>query len=206
MTPPGVNGVRQWHILALERRAAQHHGALRRALEDKLQLLRAAQAHDKAAQVVAHRAVDRAGPSSAAKQQDASLWAPGCAQPVSPLADLLVHMANMTRQTGPALTPSPTAHGRASAHSAAAPELKAIRDYRSTWSHLSAERRLHQALAKVPDNAGPLNTQRLLHQALRLMHGTSPAYLLHFMAHTESLLALDTVNQPLAPPRTIPAR
>ncbi len=76
-------------------------------------------------------------------------------------------------------------------------ELKAIRNYRGTWSRLRAERRLHQALALVPHNAGPLNTQRLLHQALQLMQQASPGYLLHFMAYVESLLALDQVNQPL---------
>ena len=76
-------------------------------------------------------------------------------------------------------------------------ELKAIRNYRGTWSRLRAERRLHQALALVPHNAGPLNTQRLLHQALRVMQQASPGYLLHFMAHVEGLLALDQVNQPL---------
>jgi hypothetical protein len=201
MSQPGVNAVRQWHIVALERRAAQHQGALRRALEDKLQLLRAAQARD----LVAHQA----GSSPAARPHDALLSAQGAAQQATPLADLLAYVANMAQPTAGAPMPSAAAPRLAnahSAHSAAAPELKAIRDYRSTWSRLSAERRLHQALAKVPDNAGPLNTQRLLHQALRLMHDTSPAYLLHFMAHAESLLALDTVNHPLAPPRAIPGR
>ena len=111
------------------------------------------------------------------------------------MADLLAHIA---RQTGtpPTLDPMTGASPPASAP-AARVELKAIRDHRSTWSRLGAERRLHQALAKVPDNAGPMNTQRLLHQALRLMHDASPAYLLHFMAHAECLLALDQVNQPL---------
>jgi hypothetical protein len=201
MSQPDVNAVRQWHIVALERRAAQHQGALRRALEDKLQRLRAAQA--------SHLKAHQAGSSPAAGPHDALLSAPGTAQHATPLADLLAHLANMAQPTAGAPMPSAAAPRLASAHSAhsaAAPELKAIRDYRSTWSHLSAERRLHQALARVPDNAGPLNTQRLLHQALRLMHDTSPAYLLHFMAHAESLLALDSVNQPLAPPRANPGR
>lgn len=199
MSQPGVNVMRQWHIVALERRAAQHQGALRRALEDKLQRLRAEQAHDHAAH--------QAGSSFVAKQRDAPHAAPGPACPATPLADLLKHMVSMAQPREGAAPPGATTDGLASAHNTAARiELKAIRDYRSTWSRLSAERRLHQALAKVPDNAGPLNTQRLLHQALRLMHDTSPAYLLHFMAHAESLLALDAVNQPLAPPRTVPGR
>ncbi len=199
MSQPGLNAVRQWHIVALERRAAQHQGALRRALEDKLQRLREAQAHDMAAHP--------AGPSPAAMPYDALLSPSGSTAQATPLSELLAHMTNMAQPTEGALPASATTPRLASSNSPAAPtELKAIRDYRSTWSRLSAERRLHQALAKVPDNAGPLNTQRLLHQALRLMHDVSPAYLLHFMAHAESLLALDTVNQPLAAPRTVPAR
>jgi hypothetical protein len=57
------------------------------------------------------------------------------------------------------------------------------------------EQRLTQTLAKVPDNAGPLNTQRLLHQALTVMRGASPLYLQHFMSHVEALLALEQMSQ-----------
>ena len=53
------------------------------------------------------------------------------------------------------------------------------------------DQRLTQALAQVPDNAGPLNTQRLLNQALQLMRDASPQYLQQFMAHVEALLWLD---------------
>jgi hypothetical protein len=115
-----------------------------------------------------------------------------------PLADLLAHIARQTQPLQPAQPTSATTTPALGAGNVSAPmELKAIRNYRGTWSRLRAERRLHQALALVPQNAGPLNTQRLLHQALLLMQQASPSYLLHFMAHVEGLLALDPINQPL---------
>ena len=83
------------------------------------------------------------------------------------------------------------------AQSAPHGELKAVRDYRGTWVRLGVQQRITQALAQtskgMPSNAGPLNTQRLLHQALHLMSHTSAAYLQHFMAHAEALLALEQV-------------
>ena len=188
MTAPGVSAVRQLHIDALARRAAQHQGEVRRLLEDKLQGLRAALAQSKAG---AQGPVAPPGDSDAT---DATL-APALVTPQAPMAELLAHIA---RQTGVPPTLGPVTGAALPASALVAPvELKAIRDHRNTWSRLGAERRLHQALAKVPANAGPMNTQRLLHQALRLMHDASPAYLLHFMAHAEGLLALDQANQPL---------
>lgn len=84
-------------------------------------------------------------------------------------------------------------------HTAPAGELKAMRDHRSTWVRLGLEQRLRQSASQVPDNAGPLNTQRLLHQALTVMRNASPAYFQRFMGHVESLLALDALNPPSAP-------
>jgi len=102
---------------------------------------------------------------------------------VSPLAALV---ADMARQQPPA------------------GELKTVRDHRGTWVKLGVQQRLTQTLAQVPDNAGPLNTQRLMHQALSLMGQTSPAYLQHFMAHVEALLALEQLGAPPALPQALP--
>ncbi len=100
--------------------------------------------------------------------------APVSAQPRN-LADLLAYIAR---------------------HTAPAGELKAVRDHRGTWVCLGMEQRLRQSGTQVPDNAGPLNTQRLLHQALTVMRDTSPAYFQHFMGHVEGLLALEALSQP----------
>lgn len=80
----------------------------------------------------------------------------------------------------------------------AAPPPDAMADtlgyLRTTWSRLSADRRLTQSLAKVPENAGPLNSQHLVHRSLTLMRELSPEYLHHFMAHVDALLWLDQAN------------
>jgi len=48
-----------------------------------------------------------------------------------------------------------------------------------------------QSLAPLPTQAGSLDTEHLLHQALTLMQGKSPEYLQHFMVHVEPLLTLE---------------
>ncbi len=147
-----VDPVRQRHIDALARRAAQHQGAARLVMEQRLQALRA--------------------------RSEAPVPAPTLPPRRSPLALLLDQLARQAPPPG---------------------ELKAVRDYRGTWARLGMEQRLTQTLAKVPDNAGPLNTQRLLHQALTVMRAASPQYLQHFMSHVEALLVLEQMNQGATP-------
>jgi hypothetical protein len=142
-------------MAALQRRAAQHSGATRQLLEQRLEHLR------------------RSGAEAAQGAQAREHSPPAPADGVSPLAALLAHI------------------GR---HTPPASELKAVRDYRGTWVRLGVQQCLTQTLAKVPDNAGPLNTQRLMHEALTLMGDTSPAYLQHFMVYMEALLTLDQLS------------
>jgi hypothetical protein len=71
------------------------------------------------------------------------------------------------------------------------PEPGTLEYFRRTWSRLDAGRRLAQALAEVPENAGPINSKQLVHRSLVLMNGLSPAYLQHFLAHADALLWLD---------------
>lgn len=187
--------MRQRHIQALQRRAAQHQGAVRQLLEARLQALQAAEA---------------ATPEAATR-------GPAPHPAPRPLAELLAHIA---RHNGPG-GPGGQAAGQAAGHAAgpaspasatrsalgAAPgrqaphELKAVRDYRSTWSRLSVQQRVQQALARVPDNAGPLNTQRLVHQLLHALHGASPPYLHRLVTQVEALLWLEQVAQGGAAPR-----
>jgi hypothetical protein len=73
-------------------------------------------------------------------------------------------------------------------------ELKTLGYFRSTWARLSAERRLTQSLAKVPENAGPLNSHHLVHRSLTLMRDLSPEYLNRFMSYVDTLLWLDQAS------------
>ena len=152
-------------IEAMARRAAGHDAHTRRRLDDKLQTLL-----DACAQRVE---VARAAAAEALAAKPAP----------SALADLLAHLSQH------AAPPLPV--GSAASDKPAPVELKALRYYRSTWSRLSVDQRLTQSRAKVPEQAGPLNTQRLLHQALLLMRDASPDYLQRFMQQVEALLWLE---------------
>ena len=173
-----------WHqhrVQALARRAALHQGAVRRLLDDRLRALQGADAADAAA-------VPQAGPPATAP-----------AAPLARTSPLTALLAHITRQGVPAEAGDAP---RDAADTATRPrELKALRDYRSTWSRLAVEQRVNQALSRVPPNAGPLNTQRLVHEALSALRGTSPDYLHRLVTQVEALLWLERVGQGGSPGR-----
>lgn len=73
-------------------------------------------------------------------------------------------------------------------------ELKSIRYFRDTWSKLSVEKQLAQAVEQGPENAGPLNSHQLLLRSLAVMRDISPAYLKRFMSYVDTLLWLDQAH------------
>jgi hypothetical protein len=161
--------VRFRFIEAMARRAAAHDGEARRLLDDRLVLLLAAYGEAMEKARAADAPAEDASPSNAA------------------LAELVAHIARHAPPPGEGLA----------AH-APAPDLKAVTYFRSTWSKLSAERRLNQSLAKMPDNAGPLNSHHLVHRALILMRDLSPEYLNRFMSYVDALLWIDQANASMA--------
>ena len=70
-------------------------------------------------------------------------------------------------------------------------ELKTIRNFRNTWSKLSVDKQVAQALEQAPKNAGPINSHMLVLRSLALMRDISPDYLNRFMSYAETLLCLD---------------
>ncbi|MFC3109461.1 DUF2894 domain-containing protein [Undibacterium arcticum] len=71
------------------------------------------------------------------------------------------------------------------------PELKVIRNFRNTWSKLSVDKQVAQALKQAPKNAGPINSHMLVLRSLALMRDISPDYLNRFMSYADTLLCLD---------------
>ena len=96
--------------------------------------------------------------------------------------------SNAAPMPGPlaSLLRSPSAADRAGLP----PELRAVQRFASTWAQLRVDQQLRRSLTRQPDNAGPLNSQRLMLQTLQQLRGLSPAYLQRFMAHAEALLWL----------------
>lgn len=71
------------------------------------------------------------------------------------------------------------------------PELKATRYFRNTWSKLSVQKQVTQALEQAPKNAGPINAHMLVLRSLVLMREISPDYLNRFTSYSDTLLCLD---------------
>ncbi|GAB1575758.1 DUF2894 domain-containing protein [Bordetella petrii] len=158
-------------IAALARRAAGHEGEARRILDERLAGL--LQAYGEA--------VEQACRAEAADRAQAP------AAPAGPFAGLLRQFARDGQADGPA-------------PEGGYPELAALDYFRATWARLSTDRQLRQSEAQVPQNAGPLNSNHLVHRALSLMHELSPAYVRQFLAYLDALAWLDQLQAATSAP------
>ncbi len=70
------------------------------------------------------------------------------------------------------------------------PELKTTQYFRATWSKLNSNKRVTQALAQAPKNAGPINAHSLVLRSLAVMREVSPDYLNRFTSYVDTLLSL----------------
>ncbi|KGB92518.1 MULTISPECIES: DUF2894 domain-containing protein [Burkholderia] len=69
------------------------------------------------------------------------------------------------------------------------PEL--IDYFRATWSKVRTEQQYRQSLDQVPRNAGPLNSNSLVHRSLATMRELSPDYLQQFLSYVDALAWLE---------------
>ncbi|KWO54340.1 DUF2894 domain-containing protein [Burkholderia territorii] len=69
------------------------------------------------------------------------------------------------------------------------PEL--IDYFRTTWSKVRTEQQYRQSLDQVPRNAGPLNSNSLVHRSLATMRKLSPEYLQQFLSYVDALAWLE---------------
>ena len=160
-------------IEALARRAAGHGGDARRLLDHRLAQLIAAYAE----------ALEGHRPAQGGSDRPSGKMAPTR----GPLAQLVEHVATHA----PAPADGAAAGLATTGLPPASPELKSLSYFKSTWSRLSAARRLTQSLAKMPENAGPLNSHHLVHRSLTLMRDLSPDYLDRFMSYADTLLWIE---------------
>ena len=195
---PTRDPVRWRRIDALAQRAAQHSGATRQLLDARLQALMAEAAMAAAAAAPA-TAAPRGSTAGTAPAPDAAAQTPT-------LSTLLARLQEVGMAAGAGSAAAKGAE-RAAATSATAPlaagtsrpprDLNIVQQHRSAWTQLRAEQRVAQSQTALPDQAGPLNSQLLLHRALTLMRETSPGYLQHLMGQAEALMWLE---QALAAP------
>ena len=100
-----------------------------------------------------------------------------------PLGELVAYVARQKPTPVLGVTVPP----RADPADKPASEARTLQFFKRTWSRLSADQRLAQSRACLPDNAGPLNSQHLVHRSLTLMRELSPEYLQHFVGYIDAL-------------------
>lgn len=189
-------------IEALARRAAGHGGAVRTTLDARLAQLLDAYAARIAAAGLPDASASPAGQDAPAT--GAAATAAGAATPPAatrgPLAELAAYLAY---PGAPGEDPDAIA---AQARRDAYPDLPALDGLREIWSGLSADRQVRQSQEQVHKNAGPLNSNQLVHRALSLMRELSPGYLQQFVTYTETLAWMEQLTAAAAPPAKETAR
>ena len=172
--------VRFHYLEVLARRASAHQGGVRRILEDKL------------ADAVA---VLRKRLEQAQSDAQTTVTARGTDRRAETLGDLVRHLAQHAPEKVDLRLHAPMAPRI---------ELKSVHYFRNTWSKLSAEKQVTQALGQAPKNAGPINSHVVALRSLALMRDTSPDYLNRFMSYVDTLLCLDQSDKPPTPAAKAP--
>lgn len=157
---------------AMERRAAARRGSVRDMLDRRLSQLLKAYADD------LERGASTADVYHAATSSER-------ARARGALAELVDYMASR----------APGGDGAGLAENAARlssfPEPEPLQYFRELWSRVSIDTHLRLSLEQVPENAGPLNSNSLIHRSLALMHELSPAYLQQFLSYVDGLSRLE---------------
>ena len=170
----------RFHYLeVLERRLASQPDAVRQRLTQRLQV---------AVQDYAQRVAHAASPEGDAPGAGAVTPVLASAH-AAPLTRLNRYIQERTQAQSS--HQDPEEGGNAS-------DLKSVRGFSEVWTKIAADQQVVQAVHRGPDNAGPLNSHRLMLRSLTLMRSLSPDYLGRFLAQMEALLWLDHVNQQTA--------
>ncbi len=93
-------------------------------------------------------------------------------------------------------------HGQAG--DGAEPEMAMLGELRRLWMQVRSDSQLRRSLQDLPEDAGPLNSGKLVHRALNLAGELSPQYLRHFLAHLDALAWIAQVPVPAVAPAAAP--
>jgi len=189
--------VRFHYIEALANRAVAHHGSVRRILDGKLaEALEAFGIGFEQAQSAAKDTIAKAKSNYPHAADDLQrLFVAGDFGGVERFIDTLkqgdprASLGDLARYI--TQHSSDTVDGNLKESGGAHAELKTIRNFRNTWSKLSVDKQVTQAIEQAPENAGPLNSHMLVVRSLALMRDISPDYLNRFVSYVDTLLCLD---------------
>lgn len=198
-----VDPLRFSHMETLVRRLPQQSDPVQARLAQRLQALLAdyAQRVERAREAVAGEGAQLAAAQPALARALRPLQATGDLRSLRRLA------ARSVQRTEPSLTDllqqvqqvSPTVRAADPADVAAGrEELASVRAFRRVWGRRQSLDRLALARARLPQQAGPLNSHALVLQLLARVQALSPDYLRHLLVQVESLQWLEQVQ--VAPP------
>lgn len=170
-----LDPVRFHFIDAFASRAASHRGLAQAVLHGKLMAM--LQAYEALIAGTAPHASD------AGTEHEACRFSGG------PLAELVAGMNRQALDEAP-FSVNTDFSGRAVSY----PELPAVDYFQQTWARLRTRRQVQASQELVPDNAGPLNSNSLVHRALSLMREVSPDYLQHFLTYVDTLSWLEQAD------------
>lgn len=88
----------------------------------------------------------------------------------------------------------PTRTKRGSDLNNSAPALQSFKHYQSIFEKLALERLLNRVMQEIPENAGPLNPERLLIRSFQALQDISPEYLSQLLSYYGSLLTLQSIS------------
>lgn len=189
--------VRLHYLDAMAKRASAHRGSVRQMLDAKLsQALAAFRERFEQARAEANEAVTHAAQHYPHAAKDLQrLLAVG---DFKGLRRLIANLKTSEQRASlGALVrrlehdASDNADARPNGNAGSPPELKTVRNFRNTFSKLSVDLQVAQALEQAPKNAGPINSHMLVLRSLALMRDVAPDYLNRFISYADTLLCLD---------------
>ncbi len=74
-------------------------------------------------------------------------------------------------------------------------ELKSYQLFRETWAKHYSDKLVSDAVRKLPENPGPLNSQMLITRSLMIIRNLSPNYLKRFISYVDTLLWLENAAE-----------
>lgn len=169
-------------IEALERRASRYQGTARRVLDDRL-----------AGLIHAYALKVEQAEAQHARPLEVELQSRSARSALAALVDDMHAQAQRDgRDTAPRGTPAMRNAQR---------ESEILEYFREIWSRINTASQLRQLPSQVPENAGPLNTHKLVYRSLVLMRALSPEYLQHFLGHVDALSWMQQLVGETAPPK-----
>lgn len=73
-------------------------------------------------------------------------------------------------------------------------DLQSFKQYQSMFEQMALDRLLARVMKEIPENAGPLNPERLIIRSFKALQEISPDYLSGLISYYESLLTLQLLN------------